>query len=674
MMRARIKQYIRDLSLRKKLTLIIMATTVAALIMAYTAFIIYDIHDVKQAKIQHLKTLAEMIGFNCTAALTFNDSNDATKTLAGLTAEKSIEKAIIYLPDYSVFAVYEGPQLDGFSVEIDSTMPPCPPGQAIVWNGDLFLQQPIHLQESCIGYILLQSGLAELNARVKSFILISILFAGLSLVIAFLLTSKLQTLISEPILHLARIVRQVRERRDYSARARRFGRDEVGVLILGFNDMLSEIQLRDSELQHAQGELQQRADELQAELIERQRAERETARIRGYLQNVIDFMPSVMVAVDRDGLVQQWNIQAEKHTGISRSDAQGRKLEEVYPELCMKLDNIQQVLKSSKPSKRERVLMREGDEDRFVDIMIYPLLTSVVEGAVVRLDDTTERVRMEEMMIQTEKMMSVGGLAAGMAHEINNPLGIIMQSVQNVLRRISPDLKKNIDAASKVGTDLSLLRTYLSERGILEFLTDINNAGKRAATIVTNMLNFSRRNESSSAPVDLGDLMKKTVELAASDYDLKKKYDFRHIEIVYDLDPALPKVDCVETKIEQVLLNLLKNAAQSISTAGADGQPPHIICRTRSEGNLARIEIEDNGPGMPESVRRRVFEPFFTTKEVGTGTGLGLSVSYFIITDNHHGTMDVESTPGNGAKFIIRLPLVKPQIVDTFIPSHSETY
>jgi signal transduction histidine kinase len=297
-----------------------------------------------------------------------------------------------------------------------------------------------------------------------------------------------------------------------------------------------------------------------------------------------------------------------------------------------------------------------------VDVMIYPLLTSGVEGAVVRVDDATERVRMEEMMIQTEKMMSVGGLAAGMAHEINNPLGIIMQSVQNVLRRISPDMRKNAEAAAHTGVDLAAIQRYFAERGILEFLADITSAGKRAATIVTNMLNFSRRTESNTAPVDLGELLKKAVELAASDYDLKKKYDFKHIEIDYDLDPELPPVPCVETKIEQVLLNLFKNAAQAIGQQGVGVRSPRIICRTRREGDVARIEIEDNGPGMDESVRRRVFEPFFTTKEVGTGTGLGLSVSYFIITDNHKGTMDVESTPGVGAKFIIRLPLPEPAV------------
>jgi PAS domain S-box-containing protein len=654
-----LKQRFLNVSLKKKLTLIIMATTTAALTMAYAAFIVYDIHDIKRTKVQHLNTLAEMIGFNTAAAITFEDANDATKTLAGLAAEKNIERAVVYKPDYTVLAKYDGPNAVGLDQDFFGQAPPCHPGEARFVNNDLFVMRPISLQGECIGYVLLHSGLAELNSRVTRFVIISIALAGISLLIALLITSRLQRLISDPILHLAQVARQVTERRDYSARAQERGSDEVGVLICGFNEMLSEIQTRDSELQFAQQELQHRADALQAELTERLRAERETARMRRFLQNVIDSMPSVLVAVDEAGIVQQWNAQAERLTGVPRDQAHGAALATVYPALSREMESIYRAIHSATPDKRERVTMREGNEERFVDIMIYPLIMAGVEGAVVRVDDATERVRMEEMMIQTEKMMSVGGLAAGMAHEINNPLGIIVQSTQNVLRRISPDLRRNSEAAAAAGLSLSALQTYFAERGILEFLSDINAAGKRAATIVTNMLNFSRRTESASAPADLGELVRKSVELAASDYDLKKKYDFRKIEIVYEIDPQLPKVPCVETKIEQVILNLLRNAAQAISQQPDHGTP-RIVCRAQLDGEMARIELEDNGPGMSEAVRRRVFEPFFTTKDVGSGTGLGLSVSYFIITDNHKGTMEVESSPGVGAKFVIRLPLTQP--------------
>jgi signal transduction histidine kinase len=171
------------------------------------------------------------------------------------------------------------------------------------------------------------------------------------------------------------------------------------------------------------------------------------------------------------------------------------------------------------------------------------------------------------------------------------------------------------------------------------------------------MLNFSRTSESRKTQVKLCEVMDKMVEMAAQDYDLKKKYDFRHIRIQREYAPDMAAVPCVVQEIEQVILNILRNAAQAMGDMKIRTQPPAICLRLYQNNGSAVIEIQDNGPGMDEKVRKRVFEPFFTTKEVGVGTGLGLSVSYFIITNNHSGSMAVESTPEKGAKFIIQLPL-----------------
>jgi len=152
----------------------------------------------------------------------------------------------------------------------------------------------------------------------------------------------------------------------------------------------------------------------------------------------------------------------------------------------------------------------------------------------------------------------------------------------------------------------------------------------------------------------------KTVELSESDYDLKKKYDFRQIKITRKYDIAMPKVMCEENTLQQVFFNILENGAQAMAEvrgqrAGGgmeneEGVVPRFTIRVTQEGDMARVEIADNGPGMDEETRKRVFEPFFTTKPVGTGTGLGMSVSYFIITESHNGNITVESKPGKGAK------------------------
>lgn len=279
---------------------------------------------------------------------------------------------------------------------------------------------------------------------------------------------------------------------------------------------------------------------------------------------------------------------------------------------------------------------------------------TVIDGIA---QDMTERRRMQEVMVQTEKMMSVGGLVAGMAHEINNPLGGVLQNLQNIRRRVSPEFPANAAAAREAGCSLDSLKNYLEARQIFEFLDSAIEAGKRAARIVSNMLEFSRKADPVFKKVSANDLLDKAVELAASDYDLKKKYDFKVVRIERNYAPDLPDLACSHTEIEQVVFNLLKNAAQAMKHKEYTQSPPTITLRTALEGDMVALEVADNGPGMDEATRKRVFEPFFTTKGVGEGTGLGLSVSYFIITENHRGAFEVESEPGKGSRFIIRLPL-----------------
>ena len=284
-------------------------------------------------------------------------------------------------------------------------------------------------------------------------------------------------------------------------------------------------------------------------------------------------------------------------------------------------------------------------------------ITPLGDQTVVIMNDLTERKIQQEMLIQTEKMMSLGGMAAGMAHEINNPLGIILQGIQGALSRLEPTIKKNRETAVRLGTDLDTVLAYLKEREILEYLNGIQDAGLRAAKIITNMLQFSRRSETNIAPVDINKVIDKTIEIAANDYDLKKKYDFKMIQIIREYDAKLPRVPCSETGIEQVVLNLLKNSSQAMSAIKTKGFRPTITIKTGMEDQYVYIKLTDNGPGIEKNIQQRIFEPFYTTKETGMGTGLGLSVSNHIIKKIHHGQISVESDAGKGATFTIKLPI-----------------
>jgi PAS domain S-box-containing protein len=415
--------------------------------------------------------------------------------------------------------------------------------------------------------------------------------------------------------------------------------------------------------EHGQGPRAWFADEIafcgrMAEHIAFILSTQEIQRLRKLLANMVDSMPSSLITVDRNGTVTQWNQHASHVFGIPASQAIGHPLAHTAPHLQRYLDLVHRALEERCPQCLLRQARSDGEQILYEDITIYPLVTNGIEGAVIRVDDVTERQRMEQMLIQSEKMLSVGGLAAGMAHEINNPLASILGNAQVMARRLLEPLPANVEAAAATGIDFEKLQAYLTARGIPAMLGAIQEAGRRAATLVTNMLGFSRKGDDRLRLIDLEAVLRATVELASTDYDLKKNYDFRKVHIQWEVAPGLPAVPCAESKIQQVLLNLLRNSAEAMreKTYGP-GEEPQITLRLTGQEGWARLEVEDNGPGMDDAVRARAFEPFFTTKPPGKGTGLGLSVSYYIITQEHHGRIHVESTPGQGTRFRIELPV-----------------
>ena len=386
--------------------------------------------------------------------------------------------------------------------------------------------------------------------------------------------------------------------------------------------------------------------------LERLQATKELVSARNLLENIINSTPSTIIAVDAGKRVMQWNQEAETLSGIEAARAQGQPLDHIFPDLGSEMNHILKTMNSHDVQRHQRIHCTVNDEIHMMDVTIFPITSNGSEGAVIRLDDVTDRVRIEEMMVQSEKMMSVGGLAAGMAHEINNPLAGILQNLQVMKNRVTHETERNTTAAEQAGTTLGAIQAYMEERGLLNMMDSISEAGQRAAKIVDNMLSFSRKDEAHFAPNNVQEIIERSIELASNDYNLKKRFDFRHITIVRDYEDIEP-IPCEGSQIQQVILNLLSNSAQAMNGGKLDSK---ITVRLKAEQDMALIEIIDNGPGMDAETRKRAFEPFFTTKDVGHGTGLGLSVSYFIITENHGGTMNVFSSPGKGARFSIRIP------------------
>jgi len=498
-----------------------------------------------------------------------------------------------------------------------------------------------------------------------------------SVLLWLVIARQIKRLITRPIHQLEELSRQVTREENYALRASRGNHDEIGSLAEAFNTMLSRIEAREQQLKRARDDSQAAYDQaqglaeetrhtnrkLELEVQVRSKIEKKLTGFQNYLNSIIDSMPSALIALDEQLYVTQWNQEASALSGTRLDEALNQPIFLAFEPLKPFLPQLKQTVEQHTVAKIERVTWVKDDEPRHYALTFYPLMGGDGRGVVIRIDDITQRLSLEEMMVQSEKMLSVGGLAAGMAHEINNPLGAILHNVQNIRRRLSPELPKNLEQAEQIGVELSTVNQYLQAREVPQLLDGIQQAGARAAKIVTHMLSFSRRSTRQMAPCDLPALIDQAVEIAGNDFDLAIGFDFKGQAIIRQFDPALGPVPGTANELEQVLLNLLKNAAQAIHQREDDSEPGRIILRTKLNPPWAEIQVEDNGIGMSESVRKRIFEPFFTTKEIGQGTGLGLSVSYFIITNNHKGQMEVQSTQGQGTCFTLRLPLASTPLV-----------
>lgn len=264
----------------------------------------------------------------------------------------------------------------------------------------------------------------------------------------------------------------------------------------------------------------------------------------------------------------------------------------------------------------------EDGQRRHLSVKALPL-GGLERGVVVVLREVTEERLLQERLVQSEKMASVGQLVSGVAHELNNPLTGISGFAQILLAR-------DIDERSRHEVET------------------IQGEAERAAKIVQNLLSFARRRKAEKELVNLNTLLERVLELR--NYDLRLK----NVTVDLDLDPQLPRTMADPGQIQQVFFNIITNAEHAMLEAHDRG---HFVVRSGVVGGYIRLSFEDDGPGLAPENLRRIFDPFFTTKKVGEGTGLGLTIAYGIIED-HGGRIQAESRPGKGAAFIVELPVV----------------
>ncbi len=348
--------------------------------------------------------------------------------------------------------------------------------------------------------------------------------------------------------------------------------------------------------------------------------------LRDFNQNIIESINAGVIACSLEGRVESWNSAMVDLYGHEEAEVKGKKLSEILPpELLAELPKVAEPHRVVNLYKFP--LSTPAHPQLIVNLSTVPLLgkDNQVLGRLLIITNITERVNLEDQLIQAEKLSSIGLLSAGVAHEVNTPLAVITSQAQMLARQLPPD-----DPGSRT-------------------LDKIIKQAFRASEIVNNLLKFSRVSGSEYNELDLNRVIRETLSLAEPMLRSSK------VTVNAQLTPELPVVFGNAGKLQQVFMNLIMNARDAMPRGG------ELTIATECENHSVHVEVTDNGVGIPADHLNKIFDPFFTTKATSRGTGLGLAVTYGIIRE-HSGTIQVESAVGHGTSFRLEFPTARKAV------------
>jgi len=375
-----------------------------------------------------------------------------------------------------------------------------------------------------------------------------------------------------------------------------------------------------------------------AKEVERRTAEAEAQR--RFTEAIIDTLPVSLYAVDRNHRIVAWNRNRELGgQGIPRGEALGRNIFDVLTRQRREILE-REFGRAFETGRIERIEQESISPDGTSKHWLVSKVPMRVEGDEVSHvitvgEDITTRVEANRAVARTEKLAAVGRLAAGVVHEINNPLATIAACAEALEMRVA-------EGAFGQSAEVENLREYLSL---------IRSEAFRCKTITNGLLDFSRNRAGQHAPVELGEVLEAAARL------LRHQKRSRNVEIEVDAATDVPLVSGDAGQLQQAVIILAENAIDAMPQGGT------LLLRARNEGAGVRIEVCDTGVGIPQENLARIFDPFFTTKEVGRGTGLGLAVCYGIVTE-HGGRVTVDSVVGRGTTFTLVLPSMSEERLD----------
>ena len=621
-------QRLRDISIRWKLTLLIMTTSSIALLLAWAAVFTHEMVSYRQTMTSDMATLAEVIGSNSSAAIVFNDVKAAEETLAALSAEKRVVVAYVYSQDGNVLARYHrnGANPQEFK-------PPKPQSHGHSMTKDfLSMFRPVRFHGETIGTIYIQSDLVELQARLKRYAGIVLAFMLASSLVAFLISSKTQRVISEPILRLAETARVVSAEKNYSLRAEANTKDEIGFLVDSFNDMLMQIQGRDAALQAAQDGLErrveQRTEELQQEIAVRKGAE-EALQLTQYS---IDMAAASTLWIDQDARFINVNKTVCEQLGYTRDEMLRMTVYDIDP--VFPRDNWRDLWERLRRESAFTIeTQHRGKDGRAfpVEISLNFLEFAGREFMFAFAKDITERKRVEVELRTAMENAEAASKAkseflANMSHEIRTPMNGVMGMTELAL-----------------DTDLSHEQR--------EYLESVRASADSLMGVINDILDFSKiesgRFDLDPIDFNLRDSLGDTLS------SLALRAHEKGLELAFHVLPDVPD-DLVGDvrRLNQIIVNLVGNGIKFTE----EGE---VVVRIEvdlqaEEEVVLHFSVSDTGIGIPANKQKVVFEAFAqadgsTTRRYG-GTGLGLTISSQL-AEMLGGRIWVDSEEGRGSAF-----------------------
>lgn len=481
----------------------------------------------------------------------------------------------------------------------------------------IYFETPVKIYDFLIGYVVTSVSTTEIQSLYRDFMKRGVQVGVTALVIGLLVSIFVAKRVAAPIQKMMVVADEI-SKGNYIEIPQIDSFNEVDSLNRSLREMTVAIQNREIELKTTQT----------------------------YLMNILESMPSMLITVDENETVTKWNQAITDFTGIPSGKAQGEFLYEMLPFLEKYSRDINAVLTTAEHIELLREKMIDGEE-RYFNLLFYPLMADAVTGVGIQIDDVTEMVSKNRQLVRAQKMETIGNLAGGLAHDFNNALGGVLGTLSLLMFRLENHMK-------------------MSDEELIDYLKVMESSGVRASNIVKQLLTMSKKHDSNISTFDLLDIFQSIENLAPSIFD-------KSIELIIDCPTEKCLINADKSQLEQVFINICINACHAMTIMRSEGERwggklsvtvdifesdntfrmQHVNAHTAA---YFLVQIQDTGIGMSKNILEQIFDPFFTTKKNTAGTGLGLAMVYNII-QQHNGIIEVYSEEAMGTNFKVYLPM-----------------